>query len=264
MNKLISEVDSEYFPTNKEQAISIFNTSPLLKARKSLIRNFILILIKRVLNESEGFKENIKLTSALGAVESIHREIYTATLDEKLSELFKSVNDSDLHRTFPLLQYLDDIWLYLTDDIRLKLKAFVRNLPATHIEELAFLLTHSGLSDSAKRRVKAATRSELSEPWFFEIPEELGDRIVDLYATSGSFSQANNFAVTVRLYSTEYTKAQVLKLLKACGENFEIRGSFESGTVISSLRKNQSISNQEFDDLLRSHDLHSHIKEEDG
>lgn len=58
------------------------------------------------------------------------------------------------------------------------------------------------------------------------------------------------------------------KIIKSCGENYEIRNSFEVGTVINALRRNKSVSDEEVDFWLTEVALKKYLKakpeDEDG
>lgn len=255
LESLIDEVESEYFPTKLEKALTALKNSPLFRARESLVRNFIIVLLKKILTSTNDYKEVMRVSSALRAIPKIHPNIYEETLEANFSKLVKKLDDTSLERSFIALRNIKDSWEYLESDVKQKLEAFVENLPKDELDELDFLLDHSGLKESAIKRVKKATRSDLSSPEFFILPEEVGDRIVELYANSCSFDQANSFSKTVARHAIDYTKEQIERIIKACGENYEIKNSFEISTVINALRKNQSVTDTEIDAWLEKVEL---------
>jgi len=250
LERLLQEVKSEYFPTNLDKAVIALKNSPLLKARESLIRNFTIVLLKKVLKETSDYKEKFRITSALNSISQIHKNIFDTTLNDKLSDLFKSLDDEDLDKTFHVLQNLPDSWEYLDPDVKQKLEAYVDILPKEQLEEIDFLLTHTGLSESAKKRINTATRTDLDHPIFFDLPTPVADKIVKLFVESESFDQANNFASTVTRYSSDFTKEQVEKIIRACGENGQIKDSFQVNSIINSMRKNKKVTDAEIDTWL--------------
>lgn len=262
LDSLISEVNSEYFPTNLNKAVTAFSNSPLLKARESLIRNFVIVLLKNFLNEASDYKQGLRISSALNAIEQIHKEMYCATLKSKLSSLIKALDDKNLSRAFPVLQRLTDSWEYLDSDVKQKLEAYVEDLPKEKLYELEFLLSHKGLSLSANKRLQKTTRSEIDEPLFFELPISVGDKIVNLFVESRSFDQANSFSSTVTRYALDFTREQVEKIIRACGENYEIKNSFEVETVVNAMRKNKKVSDAEVNSWLTDVELEKHAKTE--
>ena len=85
---------------------------------------------------------------------------------------------------------------------------------------------------------------------FFILPSLVGDRIVKLYAESQSFEQANSFSSVVVRHAYDYTKGQVERIIRACGNNYEIKESFEVTTVINAMRQNKSVTDEEIDEWL--------------
>lgn len=260
---LVSEVSSEYFPTELEQAVIAFKNSPLNKARDSLIRNFTIVLIKKLINNTKDYKEEFRVLAALKAIDSIHREIYRATLQEKLSNIIRTLDPAKLDRITPLIKNIRDIWCLLDIDIKQKLQSYVENLPAHHFFNIDTFLSISELQNFAEKRLRRATREELDFPIFFNAPPQVADRIIDLYSDSKNFEQANDFSYIVIHYSDDYSKAQIQKLINICVNNDQIKQCFELGKVINSLRTNTNITNEEFNNLLLQVGLNKYIKIKD-
>ncbi len=252
LESLVKEVNSEYFPTSQDKAFIALQHSPLFKARESLVRNFIIILLKQILKETSDYKKKLRFSSALNATSQMHKDIFDSTLKDKLSGLFRSLEDKDFNKTFYVLQHLPDSWEYLDCDVKQKLRAYVEVLSKEQLDEIGFLLTHTGLSASAKKRIRIATRADLDDPvlFVFDLPSPVADRIVELFSESGSFAQANSFSSTVTQYATDFSKEQVEMIIRACGENDQIKDSFQVGSVINSMRKNKNVTDAEIDTWL--------------
>ncbi|MCO7244606.1 hypothetical protein ACXGSL_04755 [Vreelandella aquamarina] len=250
LESLVKEIESEYFPTALDKAIVALKNSPLFRARESLIRNFTIILLKKILGGTSDYKEVMRVSSALKAIAHLHPEVFEGTMGKKFSSLVKSLDDNNLKNSFVALEKIKDSWEYLEPDVKQKLESFVENLPKEDLDELEFLLSHSGLKSAADRRVKYATRSDLGAPAFFILPSLVGDRIVKLYAESQSFEQANSFSSVVVRHAYDYTKGQVERIIRACGNNYEIKESFEVTTVINAMRQNKSVTDEEIDEWL--------------
>ena len=250
LDSLTSEVESEYFPTDIKKAIVAFESSPLKKARDSLIRNFTVVLLKKLINEAKDYKEISRVSTALNAIGSIHRERYSNTLKEKLSSIVRGLEAEKLDRVIPLITRVEDSWSYFEADVRQKFESYVENLPKEKLDYIDIFLSIGDLQKAAERRLKKATRAELDEPLFFIIPKQVSDRIIELYSESRNFDQANGFASTVTRYAGDYDTEQIRKIIKACGENDQIEYSFEIGTVINALRKNKNVTDDEVDKWL--------------
>ncbi|WMC12206.1 hypothetical protein PU634_07555 [Oceanimonas pelagia] len=264
LDSLTAEVESEYFPTDLKKAIIAFENSPLKKARNSLVRNFTIILLKKLINEDQDdYKEIYKISTALNAVESLHRETFSETLKEKLSTIIRALEEQNLDRVIPLISNVKDSWTYFDQDVKQKIESYVENLPKEQFDDLETILSVKDLVAPAERRIRRATRSELDKPLFFIVPLQISERIIELYAESRSFDQANSFSSTVIRYAGDYTRDQIRKIIVACGENDQIEYSFEVGTVISALRKNKNVDDDEIDEWLREAGLNKFAKVED-
>lgn len=126
LKTLTSDVNSEYFPTNIQKAVVAFESSPLKKARDSLIRNFTVVLLKRLINDTKDFKEVRRISTALNAIGIIHREIYKSTLSEKLSNIVRGLENEKIDRVIPIIAYVEDSWSHFEVDIKKKLNRMLK------------------------------------------------------------------------------------------------------------------------------------------
>jgi hypothetical protein len=260
LNSLISEVDSEYFPTDIRKAVIAFESSPLKNPRDSLIRNFTVVLLKKLINDAKNHKEISRVATALNAIGAMHSEHYGNTLKEKLSSIVRSLEAEKLSRVTPLIFQVKDSWSYFDADVRQKLESYVESLPKDKFEDIDKFLSVDGLQKAAEKRLHVATRAELDDPLFFVAPEQVTNRIIELYSQSKNFEQANSFASTVTRYAGDYSREQIQRIIKACGDNEQIEYSFEIGAVINALRKNNSVSDDEVDEWLLASNLKKFIK----
>ncbi|QSX31188.1 hypothetical protein JYB88_06000 [Shewanella cyperi] len=250
LDSLTSEVESEYFPTDIKKAVVAFESSPLKKARDSLIRNFTIVLLKKLINDAKDYKEIYRVSTALNAIGVIHRDTYRNTLSDKLSSIVRSLEAENLDRVIPLINHVEDSWSHFGADVRQKFQSYVENLPTEKLDDIDVFLSINDLKEFAEKRLRKATRAELDEPLYFIVPLQVSERIIELYSESRSFDQANSFASTVIRYAGDYSKEQIQKVINACGKNDQIEYSFEVGSVVNALRKNKNVTDEEVDDWL--------------
>ena len=162
LDRLVQEVESEYFPSTAKDARVAFASGPLRRPRESLVRNLVLVFAKTVLKDSPDYKRRMRLTAALRAISELHPLPYAAALSERLSPLFRAVPDAELSAATTFLQYVADSWQYLEADVRQRLQNYVRELPAKNLEDVEFLLKYTPLQLQARHRVTIATKKELS------------------------------------------------------------------------------------------------------
>ncbi|WP_338461250.1 hypothetical protein VZH09_09260 [Synechococcus elongatus IITB7] len=250
LNLLLSEVNSEYFPTDVAKAVIALERSPLKKARDSLTKNFILVLLERLINDTLQYKEIYRITSALKAVEVIHQMQYRSTLENKLSIILRKLDDEQLTRIPVLIGSIKGFWSYLEADLQQKIESYVENLPQEHLSDLETFLSVNELRNAAQRRLKKTTRTDISRYFLLTSTPEIREQIVYLYSDSKSYEEANSFAPTVIEYAPIYSKGQIQKIINSCSKNTQIKDSHTVNAVIEALRKNKNLTGSELDQML--------------
>lgn len=250
LEKLLTDVNSDYFPITEEKAITAFKNSPLTKPRESLVRNFVIVLLKKLINEIEDNKERKRCISALRATKSMHGGIFEATISDKLSDLLRSLSDDNLHKIIPIVRSYPEFWEYTDDDVRQRIANFAEMLPPENIDDLDDFLDFKPLEAAATKRARKATFKELKDTAFFYLHPILADRIIDLYLKSNSFDQANARGTLIASYANEYSPEQVERIIRGAGANDQIEHSFELGAVINSLRQRKKLNVDQFNELL--------------
>jgi hypothetical protein len=255
LDRLLKDVESEYFPTEGKAARVAFASGPLKRPRESLVRNFVLILCKTLLNESLEYKRRMRIEAALAATVDLHPAVFAATLRERLSALFRAVPDARLSSTIYFLRNVKDTWQHLEPDVVQRTQNYVRNLPSGNFEDLEFLLVYTPLQVQARQRVETATRQEIYDSLFFEMPVEVADRFISIYLTSSSFDEANACAKQIMPHTGDFTADHMRRLLTNVGKKEQVHGSFQLGPLISNLRNREKLPRDEFDQLLKANGL---------
>lgn len=255
LERLLREVESEYFPVDHEKAVASFQSGPLRNPRESLIRNFVVVLLKNVVPEELDWKGWRRYVAALGAVHEMHPETFNSVVAEKLAPLVRAVPDERLGNATNLLSRFPELWENLEADVRTRIELFVQNLPVEQFEDLQFLVQLPFLVNHANRRISRATRAELNSALFFDLPVPIGDRYIELYLQSGSFDKANEWARNMVDFASSFTADQQQRILEGAAENDQITGSFELGSVIDALRRSGVIPEEEFENHLSTNGL---------
>jgi hypothetical protein len=255
LERLLRDVDSDYFPTTAKDARIALASGPLKKPRESLVRNFVLVLAKSLLEESPDYKRKWRLRSALAAARELHPAISAATLGQKLSQLMRAVPDTSLISAIDFVHFAEDSWQYLEEDVAQRLNNFVRSLPSKDFEDLEFLLSFSPLQKQARERVKVATRQEISDAFFFIMPAEVADRFVQIYLSSDSFAESNACAKQMIPSIYMFSETQIRHLLSGINMNSQVRDSIQVESLITSLRQSDKIPQAVFEALLKDNGL---------
>lgn len=266
LDRLVLEIESEYFPSTSKEARVAFGSGPLRRPRESLVRNLVLVLCKILLKESPDLKRRLRVAAAIQAILELHPTHYSKTMAERLPLLFRAVPDAELRATTKFFESVPDSWQYLDADVKLRLQNYVASLPTVVIGDVDFLLRYVPLQQQARSRVLVATREELRESSFFFPPTEVIDRYISIYLESSTFEKANEWAKHVVIYTDDFTAEQVRKLLSNVAKNDQVLGSFQLSHLISSLRARKKLTNDEFESLLQLNGLEEHAlaSEEDS
>ncbi|WP_434699747.1 hypothetical protein [Pseudomonas sp. D1-1] len=257
---LLKEVDSGYFPADTEKAVVAFRNGPLLKARSALVTSFIVVLLKKFFS-GLTLKEELQVSTALKAIETMHKVVYDQTMAEKLSPVVRALDAEDLDNVLTLLTLLDDAWVMLDEDQQQRISAYVEELPTDNFDQLIPLLALEGLEVPAKNRVMKANRSEINRSKTTLYNDVVGERVAELFAISPSFAMANDFGHTVIRFANHFTKQQVLDLIRACGTNDQIKYSFVVGAVISALKDNKQVELGELNAVLIEVGLEEYVND---
>jgi len=255
LDRLVKEIDSEYFPESKDKAKISLASSPLRKPRESLVRNFVAVLIKKLLKEDGQWKYKRRVAAALNATLELHPQGYGAAFSEKLSPLLRFLEDSELKRIVDFFRLTTDTWQYVDGDVRQRLENFVSALPSELIEDIDFFLAFAPLRKQALSRISTATRAELKDAIFFDLPSEVADRFISIYLESPNYDHANEWAKHLELYASDFNENQILRIVTNAAKNDQILHSFELGSLLNILRSRKKISEENFDSLLKANGL---------
>jgi hypothetical protein len=261
LERLVAEARSEYFPRTTQKAVQALSSGPLKRPRDSLIRNFVIILIKDIFTLPSEINARHRTLSALKAVSQLHPRSVAVTLEELLPSLFRALSDDALHLGVWLLIYSDDYWDVITRDVQLKLEGFVEALPSEHFELLVdMVLSYAPLRKSAELRAGRASRDDFRGSILFGIPAIVADRCIDLYLQSGNFADANEWSSEIRTYAVEFSADQQRGILAGIAANDQVRNSNTVGSVIVTLRQTNKLSPEEFERILEKNGLHRHMR----
>jgi hypothetical protein len=255
LDRLLQEIESDYFPSDPTEASVFFASGPLRRPRESLVGNLTIVLAKTLLKAKPEWKRRMRLSAALRAIEQLHPVQYARSVSNRLAPIFRSIEDSDLLSAINFLKGVPDTWQYLDADVRQRLQNYVLALPLQDLDEVDFLLRYLPLQQQAQRRIKLATRKELIQTLFFELPMEVCDRYVAIYLASGSFDEANDCARNIAVQAGEFSADHVRKILSNAASNPQVLGSFQISSLINAFRSKKKLGDGEFEELLRKNGL---------
>lgn len=258
LERLLGEIESEYFPTSLEDARVALGSGPLRRPRDSLVRNLVLVVVKKILQGEQTPKQLLRYRAALRVTHQMHPKPYASALSERLSPLFRATPDATMERCVSAVQTIPECWSFLEADVRHRLELFVINLPSEVFQfdpSVDFLLDYAPLQSAIRKRIKKATKAELVACVFFDSPPEIIDRWITLYLGSSSFDEANDWGRQMMRELGDFSPTHVQHLLSESAKNVQITGSFGFEALVPALRSKKIIPTADFDDLLRANDL---------
>ena len=255
LSRLESQVASEYFPQEVAAAVKYFANGPLAKPRESLVRNFLVVLAKRLLLEGTDGVTERRFSAAVNAVRKLHRGPSEAVLAEKLSDLMRNVDDAALGRSVAFLRLIPDTWQYVADDLHTRIVAYVESMPDQRlVSDLPGALEVRELRAAAVRRLAAVDcdhLSDLVQADVFGFHREFADRAIELYEEAPNFNLANRIgAEMLAPYAPSLSAQQIKRVIEAASTNDQVRHSFQLGPVLRRLRDAGVMPTKHFDALL--------------
>jgi len=255
LDRLISDIQSEYFPKVVDDAVTYLASGPLSRPRDALVRNLVLVLMKALLPKESPFSLRTQDTAALAAVRKMHREVTESAMRDRLSDIVRQIPDAHVYVALEFLLAIPDSWRFIDDVVATRLRTYVQHMPDSDIPQaLPLALGIRELRKDALQRLQDGSDADLAQ--VIELApdevskEDLIDKALDFYSNSKSFDTANKYAKSLLLPLVPYmSEAQVQRLIESARENNQIGGSFEFQAVLRKLRSSARISEAAYDEL---------------
>lgn len=109
LSKILSEIDSDYFPEKPEEIKTTLNKTPLFRARETLIKSVIIVLIKNTLKDEKNIKYNNKIKNVLLFIQEQHYKLYSSTLNDKISDITRHLPKPE-NSYIKILKFIPNSW----------------------------------------------------------------------------------------------------------------------------------------------------------
>lgn len=263
---LVNEIDSIYFPVSTEAAVRSFSSGPLSRATVALIRNFTIVLTKSLLSGDLDETAERRYFAAINAVLQMHRIIVDQTLAQKLNDIVKTLPDEHFGLALQFTEQVPDTWQYLGGDVRARMNTYVSNMPQDEVvPNLLTALRNGELRSAARAKLKHIMSSRLAQLFELDKDRIFLDDFVDAsvlhYEQAWSFATANGIGRQLLIPLTEhFNKSHLERIVKAASDNTQVRDSYEMTNVLRALREKGQMSTEDFDELLKEHELEGLLK----
>jgi hypothetical protein len=234
LDRLIKEVNSPFFPTDVSDAEKLFQEGPLRRPRDVLVRNFVVVLIKKYI-ENEPPGSGPRKRAALGAVSNLHRAIVEETVKTKLSEIVANTPDDKLTRVIALIRALPECWEAIGTAGQIRVQKYIAAIPKDQIPiALPIALTSVSLKPYALKRLAG---------------------LLEEYQNAKNWNDANAKAEVLKLLIPFMGPEEAAAIVSAGANNSEVKDSFGFPDLMATVRASGIFAPEKLDKLLEESGL---------
>lgn len=257
LEKLQKEVSSINFPNTQELIIEHFKLSPLARAKKSLIRNFIICLLKTLIKDQHDSNSENRHALAFNALWQMYPSITETILKEKLNKLMLSLTDEEFEIAIKRLRKINDYGQFIQKDVReLRRNCLNRMYPKDPTSVILIGLKDERLKRIIVENLKKVGIKQLLDLVKTEPHPDFVPRAVELYVQSNSWKSANKVGTELIIPLAKYLTAEYIEtIIKGISENKEVKGSFKAKNVLSCIQSTNIISKEKFNNLIKKYSL---------
>ncbi|MGX1179944.1 hypothetical protein D3C76_287580 [compost metagenome] len=266
LDRVLSDIDSKFFPSNLEDVVTLFGSGPLKRPRGALYNNLLVVLLKTTFGWTDHAKFS-KCVLALTAIKVMHPNLWDQFFPTTANKIIENVRAEDeLCQGVISIARLAKLglWNAMPNPEKMRILTFIKNAPSKLFSDLDWFYIVDKLPieliEAANTRIKAAPFDELSKADWFAIPPVLIDRLITIYASASNFNQANTYGRYLRHVMQECSPSykQANEIIRISSSNDQLRNSNELPSV---LRQLESIDGgrEAVAQLLLDHDLNIEI-----
>jgi len=194
LDRIWSDIKSEYFPADSEKAGEFLRNGPLQRARPALVRSVVLGITKDIFYESRKNSERLRQYAALHAILKLYHDPSSAVLKEKLPALVAGSHDAHFEKVIRFLGAVPGAWEWAGEPARIRAQEFVRNGPEDKLTKyIPYCLRSQHLRDLAIARLESVDDEETLQR-LIRVGADVVyvDRAIRLLGRSGAFRTAED------------------------------------------------------------------------
>lgn len=213
LDRIWTELRSEYFPDNPEDAVTHLSAGPLARPRRGLLRDVIIGLTKAFLIEELPVKKLRQLRSALEAVMRMHQSAGTEVLLADLPAILASVPDDKWVRVFRYFSTITDSWEAAGRAMQIKARQFLGEAKGEHLVRAIHWGLDSPIGGEVATRIDELGSENLKRLVAFGPRREYCGAAADLFAHSGSFGDATDRGLNLLMPLAEWLEARQVEVI---------------------------------------------------
>lgn len=253
LDRIVREIDREYFPEQKQDLVERLQSGPLSHPKKILVRNVVVVLLKAYYQEpvqtqdlllnlslwGENAKRRKRVARMLAAVVAVQRDYAEAALHAELDKRISELPPHTLALSVSLLSHVPEAWPFLSTAQRSLFARYVEAMPRADIKETmvaAWALTP--LRAAAERRMEKMGDGEWLDLSQTETPQaEWAAICLKKLLGAQSYASANAVSHFLCAFPHFLQQEDVRQLIEAANVNGELRDSFGLRNVLAALSK---------------------------
>lgn len=237
LDRIMSDINSEYFPHSESEIEIALSKTPFARPRKSLVRSLIVVLLKDLI-KGEAYKARRKKSNTLKVISRLYFGECEEVLAGKLSDILRNVEDERLLYSVLLLRDFQGLERFIDADVMQRLQIYVENMPSMDAGYIEEMLNTPAFAARAERRVRKMNRADVSDILYIgKIHACVADKVADLYSKSESFSEANMVANMIIDNAEGFSRKQVEKIALAIKNNSQVAGSKTKKKLVMELSR---------------------------
>ena len=241
IENILQTIKSEYFPKNIEEASTYLSSGYLKRAKKSVVQNIVIQLIKECFVETTKHSQAKKFSIALHIIHSMYTLYTENILKSKLSSILSGIGDENIYKLLIINYHFKTIWIYTDESFKIKIKELVRNYKnEKNIFPiyLSLFLDDDSIVSAAHESISDFSDSQMEDILKYKhAPSKLYHNHMDTFLNktinSSSFRIAEyNIEKFILPFSEYISENQLTSFLKSAIDNDQI---FSAGKVPSLL-----------------------------
>ncbi len=237
LSRIWSEIKSESFPISIEEAVDRFQHGPLVRARRSLIRNLIIGITKSLLLENRPTLEQQRQFTALNAVLQMYPDIGETVLQEEFPKIVQCVDKHEWIKIIVHFHCVPIVWNTVGDLTRKQALTFVSVHAKNHnIATIGHTIHVPALREIVIPYLQKLSPEALTNVIRIRPHPDYVDIAIQNFAKAKSFNEGNNLAKSLlQPLIPLLSKEQVIHAANAFLNNFQLHGSHATINVIEEL-----------------------------
>jgi hypothetical protein len=243
LERVLSEVESNYFPTDVERARTVLSSGPLVAPRRALLRNTIMVILKVILRITTDIPINKwkRFKTALMAIREMHPKGYTDAMNECYGRLTKELNDEQLLFFLYLSIREPNTLEYAHESALAKMgSCFSRMSLEYPPNAIAFVEAYSvdDMRPDVVARLRTLDSGDMEQivtarPDMAAGIPQLRERAIELFESAASYEQANAIIDNVMNHIlTELSEEQLSAVLRTILDNSEYHKAYSTSAFL--------------------------------